>query len=215
MTEGKEVRTAYDGPSIEHDTLIDFIHARNREDQHRSSSAGETRQKIGEFIEKTSMNGKALAWCRQILKANDKEDGQHKAMDIIMSLKAALPMVEAHVAGQGTVAMDFDEPTDGDGFGPDDFVNDAFGRGGAAYAAGVSKEGNPFDEATETAHHQLWNRGWTEAYDEDVAENFEDLDAKTNEPMTDDEIDDMADEMDDDLEEAENVTRPHFGGDAA
>jgi len=206
MTEGKDVRAAYDGPSIEHDELIDFIHARNREDHQRSSSAGETRQKIGAFLDETSMNGKALAWCRQIVKVNDKEDGQHKAMDIIMSLKAALPMIESHVAGQGTAEMEFKvEISDPDGFTATDFVKDAFGRGSAAYKNGLKPE-NPFDEATETVHHQLWDKGWQEACDEDVADNLG-LDGDT--------VEAIGAAMDADLEAVENVARPHFGGDAA
>ena len=160
MTEGKTVAAAYHGPSIEHDELIDFIGARNREDKQRSSSAGESRQKIGEFLEETSMNGKALGYCRQILKVNDKDDGQHKAMDIIMSLKAALPMIEAHVAGQGTTAMDFD----------------------------AEPESQPEDDLPE---------------DEDSGD------------LDDDTIETLGAEMDADLDGPENVSRPHFGGDAA
>lgn len=108
--EGAEVRRAYDGPDIEHDKLLDFIEARNREDHQRSSSAGESRQKIGEFIESTGMNSQALSWCRTIVKKLNKSDGQTKAMDVIASLEKALPMVKAHVTGQGTLEMQFEEP---------------------------------------------------------------------------------------------------------
>lgn len=212
MTEGKTVAAAYHGPSIEHDELIGFIDDRNREDRQRSSSAGESRQKIGAFLDETAMNGKALGYCRQILKVNDKDDGQHKAMDIIMSLKTALPMIEAHVAGQGTTAMDFDAEPESQ---PDDdlpreaasdgFTDDAFGRGNAAYEAGITMGGNPFDADMEIAHHQLWNKGWQEAYDEDVA----------NADLDDDTIETLGAEMDADLDRPENVLQPHFGGDAA
>lgn len=109
-SEGKEVRVAMNGPDLEHDALIDFSVARNDEDRRRSSSAGESRAKIKEFLDDTGMNGKALSWLRSILKVNEKDDGQSKAMDIILSLKKGLPMIEAHVGGQGTVEMDFDEP---------------------------------------------------------------------------------------------------------
>lgn len=99
--DGKQVNVAMNGPSIEHDDLIDFCDARNREDRNRASSAGESRQKIGEFLDETGMNGKALGWSRQILKINDKgDDGQAKAMDVILSLEKALPMIKAHVGGQ-------------------------------------------------------------------------------------------------------------------
>lgn len=107
-SEGKSVNVAFKGPSIEHDELIGFSAARNDEDRKRASSAGESRAKIKEWLEETGMNGKALSWLRQILKTADKDDGQAKAMDVIMSLKKGLPMVEAHVAGQGTGSLDLD-----------------------------------------------------------------------------------------------------------
>lgn len=110
--EGKAVRAAYDGPDLDHDKLIGQIEARNREDKERASSAGESRQKIGTFLDETAMNSKAFAWCRQILKTGDKADGQNKAMDIIRSLETALPMVKDHVGGQGTGEMDLDGPQD-------------------------------------------------------------------------------------------------------
>jgi len=109
--DGAAVRRAIDGPDIEHDRLIAFIAARNQEDGDRASDAGESRQAIGEFIEETGMNGKALSWMRQILKTNDKS--QSKAMDIILSVEKALPMIKAHVAGQGTPDM-FPEEGDDD-----------------------------------------------------------------------------------------------------
>lgn len=107
MSEGMKVNVAFNGPKIDHDQFIGFAAERNGEDRKRASSAGESRAKIKEFLEETGMNGKALSWMRQVLKLADKDDGQAKAMDVIMSLKKALPMVEAHVAGQGTVEMDF------------------------------------------------------------------------------------------------------------
>lgn len=107
-SEGKSVNVTFNGPSIEHDELIGFSAARNDEDRKRASSAGESRAKIKEFLDDTGMNGKALSWLRQILKTADKDDGQAKAMDVIMSLKKGLPMVEAHVAGQGTGSLDLD-----------------------------------------------------------------------------------------------------------
>lgn len=113
-SEGKTVSVAFKGPEIEHDKLIDFSVARNQEDRKRASSAGESRALIKGFLEETGMNGKALSWLRQILKIADKDDGQVKAMDIIMSLKKGLPMVEAHVAGQGNYSFELDaaEPAD-------------------------------------------------------------------------------------------------------
>lgn len=115
---GKDVRRAMDGPDIDHDALISFAADRNKEDKNRASSAGESRQKIGDFLEKTGMNSQALSWSRSILKKLDKNEGQAKAMDVISSLKKVLPMIEAHVRGQGQGTMDLDEepvePFDGD-----------------------------------------------------------------------------------------------------
>ena len=117
MSEGMKVNVAFNGPKIDHDQFIGFAAERNGEDRKRASSAGASRAKIKEFLEETGMNGKALSWLRQILKTADKDDGQAKAMDIVMSLKKALPMVEAHVAGQGTAEMDFgDAPSAADMF---------------------------------------------------------------------------------------------------
>lgn len=97
---------------IDHDKLIGEIGARNSEDHKRSVSAGESRQKIKTFLEDTQLNSQAYSWCRTILKKMDNEDGEMKAMDIIRSLKLALPMIEAHVEGQGSGEMDFDKPAE-------------------------------------------------------------------------------------------------------
>jgi hypothetical protein len=120
-TEGRKVLDAMSGgPELDHDKVICFITDRNTEDRARAESAGESRQKIGQFLEDHAMNGKALSWLRQIVKVNDKSDsGQAKAMDIILSLKAGLAIVEDHVRGQQS-AMDFD-PADADDTGPVDF----------------------------------------------------------------------------------------------
>lgn len=123
-TDEPKVRHMQEGPDITHDGLIDFIQARNSEDSDRASDAGESRQAIGAFVEATGINAKALAWCRQIL----KQKTQSKQMDIIMSLKKALPMIEDHVAGQGTAEMELEEqtmpPSDSGPTGDDDFDRD-------------------------------------------------------------------------------------------
>lgn len=94
--EGAQVRHAMNGPDVDHDRLISFAAARNEEDAERASSAGESRQLIGEFLEDTGMNGKALSWLRVILKQRKTD----KAMDIIRSLEHGLPMVKQHLGGQ-------------------------------------------------------------------------------------------------------------------
>lgn len=103
MGEGKTVRQAFDGPDIDHDTLISRASRHNDEDAERASSAGETRADIGNFLEDTGLNSKAYSVLRQIMKVAGKS--QDKAMDIIRSLKTGLPMVESHVAGQSTTDM--------------------------------------------------------------------------------------------------------------
>lgn len=108
MSDGADVRRAYDGPDIDHDTLIGTAARHNMEDGDRASSAAETRQDIGEFIERTGMNNKAYSIIRQIMKIGDKS--QDKAMDVIRSLQKGLPMVESHIGGQTTQEMPLEEP---------------------------------------------------------------------------------------------------------
>lgn len=105
MSEGKEVRQAFDGPDLEHDALIEQINSRSAEEYERGSDASESGAKIKEFLEETGMNSQAFTWCKSIMKKLPKKDGQAKAMDIIRSLKTALPMIESHVAGQSTPDM--------------------------------------------------------------------------------------------------------------
>lgn len=109
-SEGAAVRQAFDGPDIDYDRLIAFILDRNREDKERASDAGESRQKIGSFIEDTGLNGKALSIGRMIIKILDKKEGELKAMDIIGSLELILPMVKDYVVNAGTKPMDLPEP---------------------------------------------------------------------------------------------------------
>lgn len=99
-SEGKAVRVAIEGPDIEHDKLIGNIDKWNGEDRERASSAAETRGEIGQYTESSGMNAKALSMLRTIKKAAARDGGQAKAMDIIMSLKKGLPMVEADITGQ-------------------------------------------------------------------------------------------------------------------
>jgi hypothetical protein len=100
-SEGAEVRAAFVGPQVEHDEFMDFVGARNAEDSKRASSAAESRQKIGEFLDETNLNGKAVSIARQILKIKDED----KQADLIRSLDAVLPMVKLHVSGQSTPDM--------------------------------------------------------------------------------------------------------------
>lgn len=111
-SEGNEVRKAYDGPSVEHDALIDQIEVRSKEEYARASDASESGAKLKDFLEETGFNGQAFGWLKAIMKKMPKKDGQAKAMDIIRSLEVGLPMIKAHVAGQATAEMDFTEPAE-------------------------------------------------------------------------------------------------------
>jgi hypothetical protein len=94
------------GPDLDPDELIAHLNYHAGKDYERASSAGEDRAEIKSWLEETGMNSKARSWCGVILKQLPKDGGQAKAMDIIMSLKVALPMIEAHVSATGTTAMD-------------------------------------------------------------------------------------------------------------
>lgn len=107
MTDGADVRRAFDGPDIEHDQLIGRASRHNMEDSERASTAAETRSDIGQFVEATGVNNKAYAWLRQILKTGEKS--QDKAMDVIRSLEKCLPMVKSHIGGQTTIDMPLDQ----------------------------------------------------------------------------------------------------------
>ena len=106
MGQGKETRLAYDGPSLEHDALLANMGARIREQRARSSDASESAAKVKTLLEDTGLNSQAYSWLKSILMKLDKKDGQAKAMDVIRSLQAGLPILEAHVGGQGTGEMD-------------------------------------------------------------------------------------------------------------
>jgi hypothetical protein len=110
--EGAEVRSAMNGPDIEHDHLIGKIDKWNGEDRARASTAAETRGEIGQFFERTNMNAKALSMLRTIKKAAAKDGGQAKAMDIIRSLEKGLPMIKADVVGQEELPGLDEEPVE-------------------------------------------------------------------------------------------------------
>lgn len=112
-SEGAEVRHAMNGPDIEHDQLVGKIEKWNGEDRSRASTAAETRGEIGDFVEKTGINPKALSLLRTIAKTAKKDGGQAKAMDIIRSIEKGLPMIKLHIGGnQAEMALDEPEPVD-------------------------------------------------------------------------------------------------------
>jgi hypothetical protein len=180
-SEGAAVRAAMDGPSIEHDALIDQIEARNREDKQRASSAGESRAAIKEFLEDTDLHPKAFSMFRTILKLLDRDNGQHKAQDLIRSLKAGIPLVEAHVGGQP----------------------DMFDRAGDDLAPAA-----PIEPATlADVAHLTGDDGYP---DPDLDEDLEDMDEGDETGPFDDDLDEDAADFEDaiaDLEPQGNVVK--------
>lgn len=110
--------------TLDHDALIGKITQWNMEDADRASGAGETRADIGQFIEDTGINNKALSQLRAGLRL--KKESQR--LDWLRSMEVGLEIVGAHIRGQSTADM-FDDPDqDEAGFGEDDPVvpfNDA------------------------------------------------------------------------------------------
>jgi len=84
-----------DGVSVTYDDLINEISDRNREDSERASSAGESRQKIKEFLDKTGVHPKVFSFARSIL----KQKKHTVQMDMMRSVKEVMPLVEACVDG--------------------------------------------------------------------------------------------------------------------
>lgn len=106
-----KVEEVFEGPTLDHDALMSQFANRSAEEYARSSDAGESAAQTKQFLEETGLNSQAFSWLKAIFKKLPKKDGQSKAMDVIRSLYAGLPMVEAHVMGQGTAEMDLGEPT--------------------------------------------------------------------------------------------------------
>lgn len=118
-SDGAKILEARDGPQVEHDKLISEILDRAAEQHARSSDASESAAKVAKFLEDTALNSQAYSWMSSVIKKLPKKDGQHKAMDVIRSLKVLLPMIEAHVAGQGTGEMNLGKPEDAQPEGDD------------------------------------------------------------------------------------------------
>lgn len=113
-SEGQMVREAFDGPSVDHDELIDHMDARIREEHARSSDGSESAAKVTALLEKTGLNSQAYSWGKSILKKLPKKDGQAKAMDVIRSLELILPMLKSHVGGQSSADMFDGKPPEDD-----------------------------------------------------------------------------------------------------
>ncbi len=100
--------------AVEHDALLGLIGELTAKEYERASDAAESGKKLKDFIEETNLNSQAVSWCKSIVKKLPKKDGEVKAMDVIRSLEVCLPMVKAHVEGQGTQEMDLGPTPDED-----------------------------------------------------------------------------------------------------
>ena len=83
---------------IDKDKVLEAMRGFNAEDSERASDAGESRQRIGAFLEETSINPKVFSHCRMALRMK-KDD---KRQDWLRSMKAILPLMEEQIAAEGT-----------------------------------------------------------------------------------------------------------------
>ena len=78
--------------------VLQNMHTFNTEDSERASDVGESRQRIGAFLEKTGINNKAFATCRAVLRMK-KDD---KRQDWLRSMRALMVIMEEQIAANGT-----------------------------------------------------------------------------------------------------------------
>jgi len=90
---------------VEADELIQTIETFNQEDGERASDAGDTRQEIGEYLERTGINSKAFANMRTLLKMKKETD----QLDYMRSMEAIFPIIARHIRKNATVDA-FDTP---------------------------------------------------------------------------------------------------------
>lgn len=90
---------------VEAGEVIGAMRDFNTEDSERASDAGESRQRIGAFLEKTKLNAKAFSHMRMGLRIK-KESNR---LDWLRSLKMMLPMIEAEIKATTTTDA-FDTP---------------------------------------------------------------------------------------------------------
>jgi len=129
----------------------------NTEDSERASDAGESRQRIGEFLEETGINNKAFSHCRMILRMK-KDD---KRQDWLRSMRALMPLMEEQIAAIGTrdafdvppaaKAAAQEEPDalpeeDNDGFPEDEEGEVETLMGDEAEAAAMEAEAKAFEQ---------------------------------------------------------------------
>lgn len=112
MSSTAQAEQPTDDITVNQAQLLEHMFARIAEEVERSSDASESADKTDKFLEQTGLNSQAYSWGRSILKKLPKKNGALKAMDIILSLKVILPMLQDHVENLGGAQMDFDGPQD-------------------------------------------------------------------------------------------------------
>ena len=100
-SEGAQVRAAFDGPDIDYDTFIAHHSDQQRYEDSAQSKMGEARQKRGDFLEETNLNGKAVPAIRSGLKIKDDA----KQFDWLRSMKVLIAIVDEHITGNTTPDM--------------------------------------------------------------------------------------------------------------
>lgn len=195
---------------LEHDQLMNFCESMAAKETEAASDAGTRRKEIGDFLEKTGLQSKALAQIRSAMKL--KKEGNR--LDWLRSMEKMLPMVGSHIRGQGTMEMDLG--SEGDGNTPEGFEkggkfeNDAFALGEQAFKDGKDFEKCPFRSEKDQVKASLWKQGFKKA--EAAAADEEPVEIEDD--MTDEEVSELAKEMDEGLEGDDNLVKPNFGGQA-
>jgi hypothetical protein len=136
---------------IDQDDVLDHMLAFNKEDSERASDAGESRQRIGEFLDKTGLNNKAFAFVRMVLRVKKDE----KRQDILRSMRALMPILEQQIADSGTRDA-FDVPAEARDLAADGFPDPTFEADMEAQADDAGDhEATDADELPEDAESAL------------------------------------------------------------
>lgn len=94
-SEGAAVRQAMDGPKVDYDDLMTHHQKWAAGEATDASKAGERREQIGKFAEKTGLENKALSQFRAGMKI--KNEGKQR--DWLRSMKVLLAFAESAILG--------------------------------------------------------------------------------------------------------------------
>lgn len=184
--------------NLEANELFEFHDKIAKEEGDAASDAGERRQAIGAFAEKTGVNNKALSQIRSGLKI--KKEG--KRLDWLRSMEIMLAHVSKRIRGESTMEMDLDG--DQEPRVPDEYVNDQFALGERDFGLGYERHQSPYRGEMDQVKKSLWEQGWDKA--KAAAESDEAPTPEATEPdhagdmgegdMTPEEVEAAAGEMD-------------------